>query len=171
MLQQFTWQQFLIAALILTLIWYLLIFVLFYRHKITVLFSKQQQPERLQREWEEELQDEPEEETLMGRPRQAEGLSSVSMDAFRFAPKNVNNEQNQERRMGIVPDVLEDLKSIFQILEKEEGTKQDFISLFTLVSSKYPQIKGTSSQQALNDHIRENLPFEISQQELDRLWI
>jgi len=70
----------------------------------------------------------------------------------------------------VVPDVLEELKSIFYILETRQGTKADFISLFGLVSAKYPNIKGTANQQALNDYIRENVLFPMSDEELDSLW-
>jgi hypothetical protein len=86
--------------------------------------------------------------------------------------KNWETEDDgRERQQGLVPDVLEELKSIFQILETEHGTKEDFISLFHLVSSKYPGIKGTSSQEVLNEHVRENVLFPISDKELDSLWV
>jgi hypothetical protein len=39
-----------------------------------------------------------------------------------------------------------------------------------LVSAKHPKIRNTPNQQALNDYIRENLPFDISDEELDNLW-
>ncbi|HEK19758.1 MAG TPA: hypothetical protein ENO28_04820 [Bacteroidetes bacterium] len=171
MLQAFTWQQFLVATLILTLVWYAGVFLLFYRRKAKELFTpKPRQPERMKREWEDELEDEPEEESLMGSSREPEGVSSAEMDTLRFAPKAEDPDEYRDTALGIVPDVLEELKSIFHILENEGGTKEDFISLFALVSSKYPKIKGTSNQQALNEHIRENVPFPISDEELDQLW-
>jgi hypothetical protein len=172
MLEQFTWQQFLIAALILSLVWYIAVVLLYYRRDISKFTSdrSQKQPERLQHEWEEELEDEPEEKTLMGRAREPEGVSSVPMDALRFAPKEEDPDEYRDTELGIVPDVLEELKSIFHILQTEGGTKEDFISLFALISSKYPRIKGTPNQQALNEHIRENVLFPISDKELDRLW-
>ncbi len=172
MLEQFTWQQFLIAAMILSLVWYAVIVLLYYRKDIAKFKSKDdhKQPERLQREWEEELEDEPEEDTLMGRTKEPEGVSSVPMDALRFAPKEEDPDDYRDTALGIVPDVLEELKSIFHILENEGGTKEDFISLFALVSSKYTKIKGTPNQQALNEYIRENVLFPISDEELDQLW-
>lgn len=172
MLEQFTWQQFLIAALILSILWYIAVVLLYYRRDIAKFKPKKntRQPERLQREWEEELEDEPEEERLMGRTREPEGVSSVPMEALRFAPKAEDPDEQRDTQLGIIPDVLEELKGIFRILENEGGTKEDFISLFALVSSKYPQIKGTANQQALNGYIRENVLFPISDEELDQLW-
>lgn len=172
MLQAFTWQQFLVAALILTLVWYAGIFLLYYRRKAQELFSpKTKQPEKLKREWEEEFEDEPDEDDdLIGSVREPDGVSSVEIDTLRFAPKAEDPDEQRDTQLGIVPDVIEELKSIFRILENEGGTKEDFISLFALVSSKYPKIKGTANQQALNGYIRKNVLFPISDEELDQLW-
>lgn len=173
MLAQFTWQQFLVAAMVLSLVWYLGVILVFYRRDVSNFLSKgvkQSQPERLQREWEEELEDEPEEENLMGSVREPEGLSTVAMEELRFAPKTDSSDAERGTQLGVIPDVLEELKGIFSILQKEGGTKEDFISVFALISAKYPAIKGTPSQQALNEHIRENVLFPISDAELDQLW-
>lgn len=197
MLHQFTWQQFLVAALILSLIWYGAIILLFYRKRILEILSGKSRPtspsEPLTHAWNEDFEDEPltDEENLMGKPALPEGMTRLSMAQFGFAPnlskttveqesikngeqdtaiENESTDDDRERQQSLVPDVLEELKSIFHILETEQGTKRDFISLFGLVSSKYPKIKGTSSQQALNDYIRENLSFSITDKELDNLW-
>ncbi len=65
--------------------------------------------------------------------------------------KKPRRKQTEERetQLGLVPDVLEELKSIFHILETEGGGKSDFISLFGMVSAKYAKIKGTANEQAL----------------------
>ncbi|GAA4131934.1 hypothetical protein GCM10022216_02500 [Sphingobacterium kyonggiense] len=169
MLQQFTWQQFLLVALLLAVAWYAVVILLYYRNGVKKLFSRQRQPEPLRREWDEEI-GQPGEETLMGSTRQPEGVSSVAMDELRFSAKEEDPDAGRDIRLGEVPDVLEELKTIFRILEKEDGTKEDFISLFALVSARYPQIKGTPSQQALNGYIREHVLFPVSDEELDRLW-
>ena len=175
MLHQITWQHFLIAAFILTLIWYLVIILLYYRGKASELFfgkSKLKQPEKLQREWEEELEDD--NENLIGKQALPEGAREVEMHMIGFAP-NVKKEEihevDRDTQLGLIPDVLEELKRIFHILEIENGNKEDFISLFKLISTKYPKIRNTPNQQALNDYIKENLPFGISDEELNKLWI
>jgi hypothetical protein len=126
--------------------------------------------------WDEDFEDGPlaDEENLIGKPVMPEGMSRLSMSQFGFAPNVKETEiedDDRETQLGLIPDVLEELKSIFHILETEHGSKEDFISLFGLVSSKYPKIRKTSNQQALNDYIRENLVFKISNEELDSLWI
>lgn len=198
MLHQFTWQQFLAAAMILSLIWYGAVILLFYREQIQELLNgknkTKQQTEPLAHAWDEDFEEEPadDQDGLIGKSTLPNGMSKVSMNMFGFAPdisenevkadenknweteEDFENEQTddngRERQQSIIPDVLEELKSIFHILETGQGTKEDFISLFALVSSKYPNIKGTSNRQALNDYICHNVLFPISNEELDSLW-
>ncbi|GAA4090926.1 hypothetical protein [Mucilaginibacter panaciglaebae] len=195
MLKYFTWQQFLVAALVLSIIWYTVIILLFYHHKIQDYLNgknKDSTPsEPLRHAWDEDFEDNPlgGEDDLMGKSALPEGMTRLSMAQFGFAPRisdaateqeageswDTATEQKgadevRERQQSIIPDVLEELKSIFHILETQQGTKQDFISLFGLVSTKYHSIKGTANQQALNDYIRENVLFPISDEELDNLW-
>jgi len=186
MLQHFTWQQFLVAALILTLIWYAGVIQLFYQAAITAFLSGKRSsaapPEPLQHVWDDDYETHVEaEENLMGKSALPDGVTKLSMAQFNFAPtmearENEQEEEdkadeNNEEQLGLVPDVLEELKSIFHILHTGNGNKEDFISLFKMVSSKYTKIRDTQDQQALNEYIRENLPFEIADEELDNLWI
>ncbi len=161
MLHFFTWQQFIYTAAVLVVIYYVTVGLLFFRQELQHYLSGKRKPERLKREWEEELEDE---EDLMGQAKEPEGLNSVSLSGLDFG------SVSKETQLGVVPDVLEELKSIFYIVERDKGTKEDFISLFDLVSAKYPQIKGSPNQDALNDYIRTNLPFEITDEELENLW-
>ncbi|XHR95550.1 hypothetical protein ACFJIV_02255 [Mucilaginibacter sp. UC70_90] len=192
MLKHFTWQQFLVAALVLSIIWYAIVILLFYRQRIQDYLNGKHQsnipPEPLGHAWDDEFEDEPlsNDDDLMGKPALPEGMTRLSMAQFGFAPRvsegtieqgnwkedfeRENKDKKRERQQSVVPDVLEELKSIFHILETEQGTKEDFISLFGLVSAKYSNVKGTPNQQALNDYIRDNVLFPISDEELDNLW-
>lgn len=144
-----------IAALVLTLAWYVVIGFLFFRKAL----SDWRKPEKLKKDWDEELEGEGD---LMGEAANVPGVDTLEMSQISFAPK--------EQQLGIIPDILEEFKSILHILERDKGTKADFISLFALVSGKYPQIKGTANEEAINDYIREHLPFEITEEELEELW-
>ncbi|HEY9002813.1 MAG TPA: hypothetical protein VIM89_15780 [Mucilaginibacter sp.] len=170
----FTWQQFLVAALILSSIWYVVVIPLLYREKLKAFFdrNKAHKPvEPLGHEWDEELADELEQtDELMGKPVLPEGMSKVSMSMFGFAPTLEELDERRQRQQGLVPDVIEELKSIFHILEKEQGSKADFIALFGLVKVKYGAIRGTPDERALNEYIRENVLFPISDEELTNLW-
>lgn len=171
MLEQFTWQQFLLAALILTLLWYAGVLLIYFRGKIPKFGDNEKRSTPTPREKEyTEQPEETENDLLIGRTREPEGVTSVAMEELRFAPRQEDPDAHRDTQIGAVPDVLEELKKIFSILENEGGTKEDFISLFALVASRYPQIKGTPGQQAINEHIREHLLFPISDGELDQLW-
>jgi hypothetical protein len=178
MLKHFTWQQFLIAALVLSSIWYTVVILLFYRQRIQDYLNgenkKNSPPEPLGHAWDEEFEEEPlsDEDGLMGKSALPEGMTNLSMAQFSFAPRvgDEDLDESRQRQQSVVPDVLEELKSIFHIMETQQGTKEDFIALFGLVSAKYPNVKGTANQQALNDYIRENVLFPISDEELDNLW-
>ncbi|MDB5086114.1 MAG: hypothetical protein JWR09_108 [Mucilaginibacter sp.] len=178
MLKHFTWQQFLIAALVLSIIWYAVIILVFYRQRIQNYlngkYKNNKPPEPLGHAWDEEFEDEfsNDENILLVMPGLPDGMSKLSMSQFSFGPRGADEDLDvsRERQQSIVPDVLEELKSIFHTLEMQQGTKQDFISLFALVSGKYPTIKGTANERALNEYILKNAPFPISDNELSNLW-
>jgi hypothetical protein len=171
--KSFTWQQFLVAALVLSSIWYFGVLPLLYRKQLKERLDKGNKIEPFRRDWEDELEDEAtpdvEESELVGKSKIPEGMSRLDMNMFGFAP-GIDEEDSRELQQGLVPDVIEELKSIFHILEKEQGNKDDFISLFGLVKAKYATIHDTPSQRALNEYIRENALFPISDEELANLW-
>lgn len=175
MLHFFTWQQFLIAALIFTIGWYVVVFFLFFKGKISALLqgkSALKQPEKLKREWEEDFEDESEdEESLIGKQALPDGVSEIEMHMLGFAPVvHPDEDAYRDTQLGIVPDLLEELKTIFHILENEGGNAEDFVSLFSIVKGKYPGVAGTPNEAAINDYIRENAPFPIPDEALTNLW-
>jgi len=174
--KSFTWQQFLVAALVLASVWYLIVLPLLYRKQLKEwLDHKRRKPtiEPLRREWDEELEDEPrleQEDDLIGKSKLPEGMSRLDMNMFGFAPDALDEVDSRELQQSLVPDVIEELKSIFRILDKEQGTKEDFLSLVALVKAKYRAIRDTPNERALNEYIRENALFPISDDELTNLW-
>ena len=159
----FTWQQFLIAAVIFTVAWYAGFLLLIAKNR-----TKKNKVERLQKEWEDEL----DEDDLIGANRLPEGISEVEAHTLDFAPKiwDETEEETRETQLGVIPDLLQDLKTIFNILEKESGTKDDFFSLFAPVKARYIIMSGSAQEAALNEFIRENALFPISDEELINLW-
>jgi hypothetical protein len=200
LLQHFTWQQFLVAATILTAVWYVAVILILYRQKLQDLLNGKRQPnaahERLKHAWEDDYEEEPEAETddLIGETALPEGMSKVSMSMFGFAPRvnepeadahfeaanqepgnepqatSDDEDAGRERQQQLVPDAMEELKSIFYILERDNGGKDHFLSLFELVKNKYAALRDTPSARALNEFIRENALFPISDEELINLW-
>jgi hypothetical protein len=185
MLQHLSWQQFLVAALIFTSVWYIVIVLLLYRDEVQGFFKGGQEtaspPEPLHQDWQDELEEENllDEESLVGKAALPEGMERLRMDQFSFAESKVKTvpaaveptaQADKETRLGLVPDVLEELKTIFNILAQQDGSKADFFSLFKAVREKYPKISTATDTGSLNTYIREHVPFHISNEELENLW-
>jgi hypothetical protein len=169
MLHQITWQQYAVVCFAFLLIWYAVVWLKYFR-KPTDGFV--QPPEPLEhRDFEDnELDD------LLGKPAEEYGVSTVNSDDLHFganAEEGFDPEKidDTEEFLGLVPDVLEEIKTVIQTVESGEGTKDDFISLFKLVSSKYPQIVESRHLEAINEWIIEHVPFELTEEELYQLWI
>lgn len=159
----FTWQQFLVAAVIFTIAWYAG-YLLFTAKGA----KKQKTVERLQKDWEDELED----DELVGANKLPEGVSEIEAHKLGFVPRvwGEPDADGRETQLGIIPDVLQDLKTIFHILENENGTKDDFYSLFASVKARYYNIAEIANFTAINEFIRENALFPISDEELTNLW-
>lgn len=170
MLQQFTWQQFLVAALILSLLWYAGVILIFYRRELSALLGgkpKERHKEPLPHRWQKEVEtiEDNESDELMGRSKMPEGMESVGMDGFGFV-----SDSNREQQIGLVPDVLQEIKGVFRIIAESDGSKKDFFRLMEAVSKNYPQISSHPSIGQINGFISENAPFNLSPEELENLW-
>jgi len=168
MLQQFTWSQFLIAALILTLLWYLILMLTTFRQSLAGLFFRSPIKNDVSGERYPGLiskQEAAEELSVMGKSRLAEGVEVLSMSDLHFGSGTAD-----DGKLGLVPDVIKELNDIFSTLASEDGNRQDFFILQGIVREKYGAIATHPSINQINQFIKENAPFSISEQELDNLW-
>jgi hypothetical protein len=169
MLHQITWQTYLLFVAAVLLLYYAIIWLTFYRGKTAELFtrenSRKQQPEP------DEI---PDDDDLLGEAAEEYGVSTAGSDELFFGPHEPEEESypfpDNEALYGLIPDVLEEIKSVIHTVETEDGTAEDFKSLFKLVSSKYPQLKTGPHLEALNEWISDNIPFNLSEDELYQLW-
>jgi len=170
MLHQITWQQYTVFVLAFLLVWYAVVWLKYFRKSANDSVQPNEHLEH--RDFED---DEPED--LLGKSAEEYGVSTVDSDELNFAPDEdafepeTTSVDETEELQGLVPDVLEEIKTVIQTVESGEGTKEDFISLFKLVSSKYPQIADSRHLEAINEWIIENVPFELTEEELYQLWI
>lgn len=170
MLQHITWQQFLIALLVIAVIWYVTVILLFYRKELKRILSgrpigeKSENP--LQHRWEQEFDpmEQEAEDHLMGKSKLPEGVSVIDAEQIRFA------DDLKQQKLGLIPDVIEEIKIVFQMLPAEDGDKQDFFVLMNDVKEAYPKISSHPGLPQINDFIIENAPFLITKQELENLW-
>lgn len=164
LLHHLTWQQFGIAALVLLIAWYGLLWLVFYRkapeeplpHRFTGFNIKDDEFE------------------VLGAAEEPEGSSLVPLDGFSFAGRGKQEDAERvsgnEELQGLVPDALEEIKQVWHTVESKGGDKADFISLFKLVSAKYERLKTSRHIAAVNDWIADTVPFELTEDELWSLW-
>lgn len=176
MLQQFSWATFLIAFAILSALWYLMLALTIYRKEvIRLVFSSGTDTQHITQQLPEQLERESGtiENQIMGKAKMPEGLEVVSMGALNFSVAEDGgyvSDYDKSDQLGLVPDVLEELKEIFAVLAKEDGTKQDFFSLAAMISEKYGRIGSSPNIGRINEFIREQAPFAVTMQELENLW-
>jgi hypothetical protein len=155
MFQEFTWQQFLVAALVLSALW------------VLDELSGINAPNALNAP----------DDGLMGKPALEHGVSVLEADEFSFSPLEERGEREGPVARGVqglldeLDDAQEEIKGIVRILEKEDGTKEDFFALFEVVRLKYPRLAASEMLGEMNDFIAEQVPFYLSDQELDSLWV
>lgn len=174
MLQQFTWQQFLLATLVLTLIWYGGVVLIFYRKEFFGLLGRKRNDvprESLPHRWEGKVdqfavsEEQPE---LMGASKLPEGMSTMTTEAFGFS--GGVSEDSKMEQIGLVPDVLEELKVVFAKLSKSGGNKRDFMGMMGDVREKFPKIASSPNIGRINEFISDQAPFHLSADELEDIW-
>jgi hypothetical protein len=166
-LPHFTWQQFGIAAVGFLFIWYAVVGLWFGGKQLKAFFArgKPVAEEPLPHVWEREgfMEDD-----LVGEATEPEGVSTHAWNSFGFTGRAKRNAE--EELLGLVPDVLEEIKTALHKVETTGGGKADFISLFKLVSAKYERLKESPHLPAINEWILENVPFGLNEEELWQLW-
>jgi hypothetical protein len=164
MLHQITWQAYLLFVAATLLIYYAIIWLTFYRGKTAGLFSGRNERERA------EPAGQPEKDDLLGEAAEEYGASTANSDELFFGPNESHPFPDSEALYGLIPDVLEEIKSVVHTVETENGNEADFKSLFKLVASKYPQLKTGPHLEAINEWISDHIPFRLSEDELYQLW-
>jgi hypothetical protein len=153
-----------LASIILSLLWWAGVWLLYYRRRGQPSVS-------LTHRWADEV-DDLEEVDLMGKPVLEHGVSIVQADDFSFgAPPPDKEIPDKGEQLGDLADVQQEIKTVCGILAAEDGSKEDFFSLFEMLRSKYPKISSSGSLDALNTFIREHVPFALSEEELENLWV
>lgn len=184
MLQQFTWTDFLLAAMPLLTAWYAWLFLVYGkgRNGSGGISSRQVSFSGLTGGAAASGYPVPGSgvlpgfgdsgyDDLMGKPRMPEGISRVAVSDVVFAGVEVDQcDDGAEAEVGLVMDVLAEMKDLFGILAKEGGTKQDFFKLIEALKEAYPGIGSHPGIAVINAYVVDHAPFLISVQELESLW-
>ncbi|MXV50422.1 hypothetical protein GS399_05505 [Pedobacter sp. HMF7647] len=177
MLREFSWQQFLVSAVVLSLLWYGGLIALYYRRELAGLlrsgrFLPDRPPLRLpERERSVALKKEGSAGTaavpeVMGKPKLPDGVSRVSASDLCF----VSEEERRVDQLGLVADVLEELKTIFRTISDRDGTKRDFIKSAGELSERYPGLASHPAIAHINGYVAAHAPFQLNAEELENLW-
>lgn len=169
-LKSFSWQHFILATLVLGVIWYVGIW-LYYRRKGKSPLDAQNSSTPLPHRWHQQVDELSPIDGLIGQPTLEPGVQVVEAADFSFADKSDTiNVADKSHQLGLVPDVVQEVKAICAILEEKDGNKEDFFAMFEMVKVKYPQIINYPATNELNQFIREHVPFHLSAEELEGLW-
>lgn len=106
---------------------------------------------------------------LMGAPRLPEGVELLSSAQVAFSAVDGDLGDRVEQ-VGLVADVLQELKLIFSQLERTAGDKRDFFRLLAKVKEEYGPLSGHPSLWAINQFIAEHAGFHLTPDEIDNLW-
>ena len=195
MFQEFTWQQFLVAAMVLSVIWLLGVWLICWRPLPPGRLNGgrgngvSDGEDALPHSWADEVDaldgGNALDDGLMGKPALEHGVTVLEADEFSFVPVEETEERSErsgrkedgERVEGWeanlpldMEEVQVEIEMICRIMEREDGSKEDFFALFKRVKKRYPRLAGSELRVELNDYIREQVPFYLSEQELDSLW-
>ncbi|MBB2143958.1 hypothetical protein GM921_00545 [Pedobacter sp. LMG 31464] len=178
MLQQFSWGAFLLASFVLSFLWYGFVLLVCYRKEMLAFLGNGKLGERLPHRWEKGVEilnkglgdgrahGEELVESLMGKSASPAGLSVLAMGQLSFA----GSEDARSEQVGLVADVIQELKLIFATLEKEAGSKLDFFRLLEKVKEDYGKIGAHPNIGSINAFIAEHVPFYLTADELENLW-
>ena len=181
MLQQFSWGQFLLASFVLSFLWYCFVILVFYRKEALELLGHGGSGS-LPHRWEkgvDNLQgtgddgvssanDDLVKDSLMGASAMPEGMKVVGMGQLSFAVGA--GPEDRYDQVGMVADVIQELKGIFARLESQGGSKDDFFGMLEKVKEDYGRIGAHPSIGAINEFIVSHVPFHLSAEELENLW-
>jgi hypothetical protein len=105
---------------------------------------------------------------MMGKAGLPEGMSIVGVDQIGFV--DLDKDADKVDQLGLIPDLLEEIKSVFMVLAKEDGSKRDFVNLMKVVKETYPGMASHPRIRVINDFIADHASFHISKEELENLW-
>ncbi|NQX38444.1 hypothetical protein SAMN05421820_101465 [Pedobacter steynii] len=104
---------------------------------------------------------------LMGKSKMPEGVSRVVASDVVFAGDVSVDDLSSSVLMG---DVIAELKEVFAILAREDGSKVDFFRLVGAVKESYPGLGSHPGLAMLNAFVSGNVPFLLTLAELESLW-
>ncbi|EOR96270.1 hypothetical protein ADIARSV_0505 [Arcticibacter svalbardensis MN12-7] len=196
MMAQFTWQHFILFILSAGLLYYLIILILFFRKDIQLRFIRKMDDQHI------DPGGRSAERSVMGAAMEQKGQLTSTAEELYFAPADEDREVDQledaeqddelsnglaseltttsqkplpatdDLLLGNIADLLQDLKTLFSM--SGEAVREEFISLFMLLSSKYQNVAKSHLIEVVNlfilDQSKANLSFTLTREDLEQCW-
>ncbi|WP_439695865.1 hypothetical protein ACFGVS_23825 [Mucilaginibacter sp. AW1-7] len=176
MLQLFTWQQFLIAAWVFSLIWLVVILLLFYRKEVFAFLSgSKPKVDPLKHAWQDDFEEGPDD--LMGKVAEPDGVSVVNQNHFSFLPPETFDAAQVADDAGQAAEVLQTdlfdlMEDVKQLFDSKELDKTDLIEAVNAEVRRYPRLRKSNLLETfylmVADQVNESatLDFEVTATEL-----
>jgi hypothetical protein len=170
MLKSISWQEFLTVMSILSVIYYSVLGLIYYRAEIRNFLSGRTRvkasPPSNSTKRSSSLIGQIKEEEEIDEDEEQGTVSSDQIHPVESSP--------QDALLGVVADLLKGLKEIIDSIAANKTEKTECLVLIKAIFSKYSQLGGTKYQQSINLFLYENavdqFPFELPLEEINSLW-
>lgn len=182
MFNTITWQQFLLAALLIVGVYYVTATLLLFRKEISAWFKPKPIPI-------EPDKDDPlttTDNALMGKAAEEEDLFSrrssivhseelvVSRVSTDEMPDTIQTPGEVQLLTGTIADLMQEISVLLQMAEEHQSTKEECSQLFISLFERYPNLKDTAYAHTVNRHICEEgkskFSFDVEMLEVRSWW-
>ena len=183
MFSQISWQQYFAYLAVTGLLYYIVVVALYYRNQLFRIVNRSlyKGDEKPAKAFHASVNP----QDILGKAVDFNSPSSIASVDLQFSG-DIDAEPDfslpLDEHPSTTSSTLEDqegfiaeFKNNLSIVKEAEGTKDEFISLFTNTASKYPGLNNSSQLQTLNILIQElisnqELGFVVTSQELGEYW-
>ena len=180
MFNDISWTDFIIFIFLVTVAYYVVIILLFFRKEFINLLRGHGRPFR-QAEFPQEKEENNSGDSIMGAVRpDAPNHESTPSELLEFGPHQSEDEfepptaKQATLQTGSVADLAEEIKSLSQILHDNQSTREEIASLFQSLLERYPHLIGTPAPASINELIVTELNvapgLNITTGEVENWW-
>lgn len=194
MLSSISWEKFLTVVAILVAGYYLVTIIIFYRRELAHLIKNgvslgASRNDDGEGTGSNTAKAQPATSSMMGAAgrkgdRSMPHTSTETSDNLAYAPSDelpdtiseagTDDDGVEEIPVGIISDLLEELKAICGAITDSVATKEEASALFEALLSRYRELKDTPYRRSISDHIysitREPFLVNFSREEIEGFW-
>lgn len=185
MFDTISWNEFLLIVVLILTGYYVFVCMFFFRREISLSVKSINKPSPVSPE--EHVDEVSQENNLLGKaqpdiPPVSDHVTSTASYQLQFSDPEQKEEQSEKQHsdtqdallIGTVADLLEEVKALVQVIVDCDGDKEESMSMFQSLLSKYPQLTKTKFRTAINmfilDMCNDKCDFELTASEIDSWW-